>query len=70
MKSSELRNKSDADLGKELVELRREQFNLRMQAATGALQGSHQFGRIRRDIARIKTIQRERAMGQAKSESA
>ncbi|MDT0619358.1 MAG: 50S ribosomal protein L29 [Salinisphaeraceae bacterium] len=61
MKPSELREKSDADLGKELIELRRERFNLRMQAATGALEGSHQFRTIRRSIARIKTIQRERA---------
>lgn len=71
MKPTELRNKSDAELDKELVELHREQFNLRMQAATGALQGSHQFRRIRKDIARIKTIQRESALEElSKSESA
>lgn len=70
MKASELRDKTDAELGKELLELRREHFNLRMQVATGALQGTHQFGRVRRDIARIKTVQRERAGQQAESESA
>lgn len=70
MKPSDLRDKSDADLAKELLELRREQFNLRMQVATGALQGTHQFARVRHDIARVKTIQRERAGQQAKSESA
>lgn len=70
MKPSELRNKSDAELGKELLELRREQFNLRMQAATGALAVSHQLGRIRRDIARIKTIRRERAGQQSEGGTA
>lgn len=71
MKPTELRDKTAAELDKELVELYREQFNLRMQAATGALQGSHQFRRIRKDIARIKTIQREVASGKhSKSESA
>lgn len=70
MKPSDIRNKSDDDLAKELIELRREHFNLRMQVATGALQGTHQFGRVRRDIARIKTVQRERTGQPAKSESA
>lgn len=70
MTPSELRDKSDDELGKELIELRREHFNLRMQAATGALSGSHQFGRIRRDIARVKTIQRERVGSQSKDDSA
>jgi large subunit ribosomal protein L29 len=56
MKADELRKKSADDLNEELLELRREQFNLRMQYGTGQLAQTHQFGRIRRDIARIKTV--------------
>ena len=56
MKASELREKSKAELEAELVELRREQFNLRMQGATGQLPTNHEFGRVRRDIARVKTV--------------
>lgn len=61
MKASELRDKSDDELGKEVLALAREQFNLRMQAASGQLAGNHQARRVRRDIARVKTIQNERA---------
>lgn len=70
MKPSELREKSDADLATELLALGREQFNLRMQVATGAVQGTHQFARVRHNIARVKTIQRERIRQQGKSEPA
>ncbi|MES1928556.1 50S ribosomal protein L29 [Salinisphaera dokdonensis CL-ES53] len=59
MKAKELREKSPEDLTKELLSLRREQFNLRMQQATGQQAQTHQFGAIRRDIARIKTVLRE-----------
>ncbi len=52
----ELRNKSAQELENELVELRREQFNLRMQQATGELARPHEHGRVRKDIARVKTI--------------
>ena len=51
---------SDEALGEELLKLRREQFDLRMHAATGQGTRPHQFGNIRKDIARIKTILRER----------
>jgi len=61
MKAKELREKSPEDLNKELLALRREQFNLRMQKATGQLSQTHQFGNIRRDIARIKTVLRQAA---------
>ena len=54
------REKSDADLGEELLKLRREQFNLRMQAATGQGAKPDQHGKVRRTIARLKTIQRQR----------
>ncbi|WIM05329.1 MAG: 50S ribosomal protein L29 [Candidatus Nitricoxidivorans perseverans] len=60
MKATELRQKSDADLEKELLDLRRAQFSLRMQLATQQLNNTSQLGKVRKDIARIKTIKRER----------
>ncbi|MDP1613420.1 MAG: 50S ribosomal protein L29 [Sulfuritalea sp.] len=61
MKTSELRAKNDEDLQKELLELRKAQFGLRMQVATQQLTNTSQVGKVRKDIARIKTIQREKA---------
>jgi large subunit ribosomal protein L29 len=61
MKASELREKSDADLSKELLDLRKAQFSMRMQLATQQLSNTSQLGKMRKDIARIKTIQHERA---------
>jgi large subunit ribosomal protein L29 len=61
MKAKELREKTDAELGDELLKLRREQFNLRMQAATGQGAKPDQHGKVRKSIARLKTVQRERA---------
>jgi large subunit ribosomal protein L29 len=65
MKSKEqlkqLREKSDAELGDELLKLRREQFNLRMQAATGTGAKPDQHTKVRRSIARLKTVQNQRA---------
>jgi large subunit ribosomal protein L29 len=61
MKASELRQKNEADLAKELLELRRAQFSLRMQLATQQLNNTSQLGKVRKDIARIKTIQHEKA---------
>ncbi len=55
-----LREKSDAELGEELLKLRREQFNLRMQAATGQGAKPDQHGKVRKSIARLKTVQHER----------
>ena len=60
MKAVDLRSKSDPDLEKELLELSREAFNLRMQKGTGQLGRPSQIKAVRRDIARIKTIQNER----------
>jgi len=60
MKVKELRDKTDAELADELLKLRREQFNLRMQAATGQGAKSDQHGKVRRSIARLKTVQHER----------
>jgi large subunit ribosomal protein L29 len=56
----DLRGKTDAELGDELLKLRREQFNLRMQAATGQGAKPDQHGKVRKSIARVKTLQRER----------
>jgi large subunit ribosomal protein L29 len=61
MKVSEFREKDDADLSKELLDLRKAQFSLRMQLATQQLTNTSQLGKLRKDIARIKTIQHERA---------
>jgi large subunit ribosomal protein L29 len=61
MKAKDLRAMSDEALGEELLKLRREQFNLRMQAATGQGAKPDQHGKVRKSIARLKTVQRERA---------
>ncbi len=56
MKIDELRGKSREDLKETLLELRREQFNLRMQRASGQLGQTDQIKKVRRDIARVKTV--------------
>ena len=63
MKVSELRDKSPQELDAELLKLRKEQFNLRMQKASGQLGQPHLLGETRRDIARIKTIMAEKRNG-------
>jgi large subunit ribosomal protein L29 len=59
MNAADLRTKSVDELNEELVALRREQFNLRMQHATGELTHNHEHGRVRKDIARVKTVLNE-----------
>ena len=61
MKASELRAKDAAQLSKELEELLRAQFGLRMQKATQQLTNSSQLKSVRRDIARVRTILKEKA---------
>lgn len=56
MSAKELREKSPADLQQELLGLRREQFNLRMARATGQTAKPDQFSKVRRNIARLKTV--------------
>lgn len=56
MDVKELREKSFDELHEELVTLRREQFNVRMQQATGETVRPHEHGRVRRNIARVKTV--------------
>jgi large subunit ribosomal protein L29 len=63
--AKELRQKSAADLQKELLELRREQFNLRMARATGQAAKPDQFTKVRRSIARLKTVAAEQRRTQS-----
>ncbi|MBI5436740.1 MAG: 50S ribosomal protein L29 [Nitrosomonadales bacterium] len=64
MKASELRVKSGADLEQELISLTKAQFGLRMQVATQQLSNNSQLGKVRRDIARVKTILKEKGAQQ------
>jgi len=61
MKASEINQKGVDELNKELVDLLREQFNLRMQKGTGQLSQPHRMKAVRRDIARIKTVLNQKA---------
>lgn len=61
MKTNELRQKSDADLRKELESLLKAQFSLRMQQATQQLTNTSQMKKVRRDIARVHTVMREKS---------
>jgi len=68
MDSKELRSKTSAELNDELFKLRKEQFALRLQRATGQTPKPDQFGKVRRSIARVKTVLREqrKASGEKK----
>jgi large subunit ribosomal protein L29 len=61
MKASELREKSGEELQKELEGLLRAQFGLRMQVATQQLSNTSQLKKVRRDIARVRTVMNEKA---------
>ena len=61
MDAKELRGKNSRDLNQDLLKARREQFSLRMQRATGQAVKPHDFGRVRKDIARLKTVLAEKA---------
>ena len=60
MSAKELRNRTAEDLSEELLKLRKEQFALRMQRATGQGVKPNEFGRVRKSIARVKTVMREK----------
>jgi len=60
MNATELRLKADDELKSQLIDLRKEQFNLRFQAAGGQLENTARVRQVRRDIARIKTLLTER----------
>lgn len=64
MKASELRTKSVDELNKELLDLLKAQFGLRMQLATQQLSNTSQLSKVRRDIARVRTLIREKAVQQ------
>ncbi|HEX3210387.1 MAG TPA: 50S ribosomal protein L29 [Geminicoccaceae bacterium] len=61
MKASEVRAKGDQELREQLLQLKKEQFNLRFQRATGQLENTSRVRVVRRDIARIKTVLAARA---------
>jgi len=65
MKATELRQKSQTELGTVLDELLKEQFNLRMQQGTGQLSRPSRMKEVRKDIARIKTLMNEKQSGNA-----
>jgi large subunit ribosomal protein L29 len=64
-KTEDMRAKSDDQLSVDLAELKREQFNLRFQAATNQLERPARIREVRRDIARIRTLQGERSRAAA-----
>ena len=66
-KITELKVKTDDQLSQQLVDLKREAFNLRFQAATNQLEKPSRVREVRRDIARIKTLQTERTRVSAKA---
>ena len=66
MRARDLRDLSDAELERKLVETRHELFNLRFQAATGALENTSRLKLVKREIARILTVQNERQDAAAK----
>ena len=61
MKASDLRGKSAQQLNEQMLGLLRDQFNLRMQKATGQLGQSHLLLQVKRDIARVKTVLKQQA---------
>ena len=63
MKAKEIRQMSEKELNKQLTELKAELFNLRFQLATGQLDNPLRINTVRKDIARVKTIVRERELG-------
>jgi large subunit ribosomal protein L29 len=61
MKAEDIRQKSDDELKEQLLDLKKEAFNLRFQAASGQLENTARVKQVRRDIARVKTIMGDRA---------
>ena len=66
MKAEEIREFDDAEITTRLKELREEQFKLRFKSSMMELENPGTLKRVRKDIARLETIQRERALGKAK----
>ena len=63
MENAELRSKKAEELNGMVADLKKEQFNLRFQAATGELENTVRVRQVRRDIARVKTVLKEQALG-------
>jgi large subunit ribosomal protein L29 len=70
MKAAQVRDMTSDQLGDELVKLKKEQFNLRFQAASGQLENTARVRQIRRDIARIETISRQKSGGDVEVKAA
>ncbi len=68
MRPSEIRNLSQLEIGRRLDEAYQELFNLRFQYATGQLKNTSRLGQVRREIARLRTIMRERELAAARGE--
>jgi large subunit ribosomal protein L29 len=66
-KASDLRSKSPDQLKEDLLQLKKEQFNLRFQQATGQLEKTARIKVVRRDIARVQTLLREQARADAEA---
>lgn len=66
MKAEDLKGKTQDELNDELLKLKKEQFNLRFQAATGQLENTARVRQVRRDIARIKTASQQLKTAEAK----
>ncbi|QIB36008.1 50S ribosomal protein L29 [Ancylobacter pratisalsi] len=66
-KASDIRTKTVDELSDELLKLKKEQFNLRFQRATGQLENTARVRQVRRDIARVKTIHAQKAASAAKA---
>ena len=69
LEATDLRGKTPDELRDQLVQLKKEQFNLRFQAATNQLENTARQRTVRRDVARVKTILNEKAADAAKSEA-
>jgi large subunit ribosomal protein L29 len=67
MKIDEIRRMTSDQLAEQLLQLKKEQFNLRFQAATSQLEKTHRVGEVRKDIARLKTVLRAKAPGAPRS---
>lgn len=68
MRPSEIRNLSQLEIGRRLDEAYQELFNLRFQYATGQLKNTSRLGQVRREIARLRTVMRERELAAARGE--
>ena len=69
MNAAELRDKSADELAGQLVQLKKEAFNLRFQQATGQMEGTARMRTVKRDIARVKTVINEKAKAAAEVEA-